>query len=141
VPGGFTNFIFFVIFCKSSGLIRVMNLKWMTSSAVAALALFSLALPSCDKKTADDLKEKAEDAKQTVEAKAKEGKEAASKQIDKVKEAAKQAQPKLEEMAGKAKDATLNAIEATKDTANSAAEKVKDAVNASPSETSPTPSP
>ena len=83
-------------------------MKWITSAAAAAMAL--LALSGCDKKTSDDLKEKAEDAKQTVEAKTKEAKEAAKKQIEKAKEAAKNAQPKLEEMADKAKDATQNAI-------------------------------
>ena len=70
-------------------------MKWITSAAAAAMAL--LALSGCDKKTSDDLKEKAEDAKQTVEAKTKEAKEAADKQIEKAK-------PKLKEFGEKAKD-------------------------------------
>ena len=69
-----------------------------------------LALAGCDKSTSDDLKQKAEEARQNVETKAKEAKEAVGQGIekakpkvdefiDKTKEAAKEAEPKLKDMA------------------------------------------
>ena len=65
---------------------------------LATVAAALLAFSACDKKTSDDLKQKAEDAKQKVETKAKEAKEAADKQFEKAK-------PKLKEFGEKAKDA------------------------------------
>ena len=50
-------------------------MKRMVFLATVTAAL--LAFSACDKKTSDDLKQKAEDAKQKVETKAKEAKEAA----------------------------------------------------------------
>ena len=75
-------------------------MKRMIFLATVAAAL--LAFSACDKKTSDDLKQKAEDAKQKVETKAKEAKEAADRQIEKAK-------PKLKELGDKAKEATKDA--------------------------------
>jgi predicted Holliday junction resolvase-like endonuclease len=111
---------------------RVPHMKRMIFLATVAGAL--LAFSACDKKTSDDLKQKAEDAKQKLETKAKEAKEAADRQIEKAK-------PKLEELGEKAKDATQDAIEKTKQAAGSAVENLKNATSASPAGASPTPAP
>lgn len=100
----------------------------------AGVALFGLAVSGCDKKTSDDLKQKAEETKQTVEKKAKEAKEAADKQFEKAK-------PKLKEFGEKPKDATQDAMQKTKEAADSAAQKLKEATNTSPQPVSPTPAP
>jgi molecular chaperone DnaK (HSP70) len=138
-------------FCRLKESTRgITQMKRMSFLATVAAAL--LAFSACDKKTSDDLKQKAEDAKQTVETKAKEAKEAADRQIekakpklkelgDKAKEATKDAQPKLEELGKKAKDATQDAIEKTKKAAGSAVENLKNATSASPAGASPTPTP
>ena len=112
----------------------IITMKRITLVALAFTALFGLAVSGCDKKTSEDLKQKAEETTQTVERKAKEAKEAADKQIEKAK-------PKLKEFGEKAKDATQDAMEKTKETANSVAEKMKDATNTSPQPLSPTPAP
>jgi SpoVK/Ycf46/Vps4 family AAA+-type ATPase len=112
----------------------ITTMKRITSVAMALTALFGLVVSGCDKKTSDDLKQKAEETKQTVESKAKEAKEAADKQFEKAK-------PKLKEFGEKAKDATQDAMEKTKEAANSAAEKLKEATNTSPQPVSPTPAP
>src|ERR1043166_1065165 len=101
----------------------ITTMKRITSVAMALTALFGLAVSGCDKKTSDDIKQKAEETKQTVERKAKEAKEAADKQIEKAK-------PKLKEFGEKAKDATQDAME-----------KLKEATNTSPQPVSPTPAP
>jgi gas vesicle protein len=102
------------------------TMKRITSVTMALTALFGLAVSGCDKKTSDDLKQKAEETKQTIENKAKEAKEAADKQIEKAK-------PKLKEFGEKAKDATQDAVEKLKE--------AKDANNTSPQPVSPTPAP
>jgi gas vesicle protein len=84
----------------------ITTMKRITSVAMALTALFGLAVSGCDKKTSEDLEQKAEETKQTVERSAKE-----------------------------AKDATQDAIEKTKEAADSAAEKLKEAVGASPTPT------
>jgi gas vesicle protein len=101
----------------------ITTMKRITSVAMALTALFGLAVSGCDKKTSDELKQKAEETKQTVERKAKEAKQAADKQIEKAK-------PKLKEFGDKAKDATQDAME-----------KLKEATNTSPQAVSPTPAP
>jgi biopolymer transport protein ExbB/TolQ len=111
---------------------RDLHMKRLIFLATVAAAL--LAFWGCDKKTSDDLKQKAEDAKQKVETKAKEAKEAADKQFEKAK-------PKLKEFGEKAKDATQDAMEKTKEAAGSAVENLKNATNASPAGGSPTPAP
>ncbi|MFL6515004.1 MAG: hypothetical protein ACJ8M1_08280 [Chthoniobacterales bacterium] len=104
---------------------------------LTALAAVLVGFCGCDKKTSEDLQQKADKAKQTIETRAKEAKQAADKQIenakpklrelsDKAKQAAKDAEPKVREFGEKAKDA-----------ADSAAEKVKEATNGSSS--TPTP--
>jgi gas vesicle protein len=112
----------------------IITMKRITSVTIALTALFGLAVSGCDKKTSDDLKQKAEETKQTVERKAKEAKEAAGKQIEKAK-------PKLKEFGEKAKDATQEAMDKTKEAADSAAQKLKEATNTSPQPVSPTPAP
>ena len=112
----------------------IITMKRITSVTIALTALFGLAVSGCDKKTSDDLKQKAEETKQTVERKAKEAKEAADKQIEKAK-------PKLKEFGEKAKDATQDAMEKTKEAADSAGEKLKEAINTSPQPVTPTPAP
>jgi gas vesicle protein len=114
------------------GAITIM--KRITSLAMAVTALIGLGLSGCDKKTSDDLKQKAQDAKETVETKAKEAKEAADKQIEKAKQ-------KMKEFGEKAKDATQDAIDKTKDAAGAAADKLKEATGRSPEPASPTPTP
>ena len=126
---------------SSNQELAITTMKQITSVAMALTALFGLAVSGCDKKTSDDLKQKAEETKRTVESKAKEAKEAAGKQIEKAKEAAKDAEPKLKEFGKKAKDATQDAIEKTKEAADSAAQKLKEATNTSPQPVSPTPAP
>src|SRR4051812_25570214 len=124
----------------------ITHMRRMIFLATVAAAL--LAFSGCDKKTSDDLKQKAGDAKQKLETKAKEAKEAADKQFekakpklkelgDKTKESTKDAQPKLQEFGEKAKDA----IEKTKQAAGSAVEDLKNATSASPAGASPTPTP
>jgi gas vesicle protein len=112
----------------------ITTMKRVTSVAMALTALFGLAVLGCDKKTSDDLKQKAEETKRTVERKAKEAQKAADKQIEKAK-------PKLREFGKKAKDATQEAMEKTEEAANSAAQKLKEATNTSPHPASPTPAP
>ena len=112
----------------------IITMKRITSVALALTALFGLAMSGCDKKTSDDLKQKAKETKKTVETKAKEAKEAADKQFEKAK-------PKLKEFGEKAKDATQDAMQKTKEAANSAAQKLKEATNNSPQPVSPTPTP
>jgi ElaB/YqjD/DUF883 family membrane-anchored ribosome-binding protein len=101
-------------------------MKRITSVAMALMALFGWVVSGCDKKTSDDLKQKAEETKQTLETKAKEAKEAADEQIEKAK-------PKLKEFGEKAKDAAQDAMEKTKEAVHSAAEKVEEATDTSPS--------
>jgi FtsZ-interacting cell division protein ZipA len=105
----------------------------LSASAVALVTLF---LSGCDKKTTDDLKRQANEAQKKIEVKAKEAKEVADQQMEQAKHAAKEAQPKVEEMAGKAKEATKDAIERTKEAADAASEKIKEAMSPTP-----TPSP
>src|ERR1043166_180694 len=112
-------------------------MKRIISRTAVAVAL--LALSGCDKKTSDDLKQKAEDAGKSI---AKDAKEAADKWIEKGKELAKKARPKLEELKDKAKEAAKDAEpqlkalgEKAKDATSSAVEKVKDAVGPSPTPT------
>ena len=123
----------------------------ITPLAAAAAAL--LALAGCDQKTSDDLKQKAEEARQTVETKAKEAKEAADRGIeqakpkveeliDKTKEAAKDAEPRLKEFGEKAKEVSQEALKQGKELTDSAAEKLKEATgDASPDPATPTPAP
>jgi uncharacterized lipoprotein YehR (DUF1307 family) len=103
-------------------------------SCLAAAAALLVTLSGCDKKTSDDLKQKAEEAKRTVEIKAREAKDAADKQYekakpklqelgDKAKEAAKDAQPKLQELGEKTKNAAQDGVEKMKH----AVEKAKNA--------------
>jgi hypothetical protein len=129
------------------------TMKRITLLAATAAALLGLA--GCDQKTSDDLKQKAEDARQTVETKAKEAKEAADRGIenakpkvneliDKTKEAAKDAEPALKEFGEKAKDVTQQAIDQGRELTNSAAEKLKEATEApspAPADAMPTPTP
>ncbi len=112
----------------------ITTMKRISWVAMVLTVLFGLAVSGCDKKTSDDLKQKAEETKQTVESKAKEAKEAADKQIEKAK-------PKLNEFGKKAKEATQDAMDKTKEAADSAAEKLKEATNTSPQPVSPTPAP
>jgi polyhydroxyalkanoate synthesis regulator phasin len=105
----------------------ITTMKRITSVAMTLTALFGLAASGCEKKTSDDLKQKAEETKQTVESKAKEAKEAADKQIEKAK-------PKIKEFDEKAKAATQDAMEKLN-------EKLKEATNTSPQPVSPTPAP
>ena len=81
----------------------ITTMKRITSVAMALTALFGLAVSGCGKKTFDDLKQKAEETKQTVESKAKEAKEAADKRIE--------ANPKLKEFVEQMKAATQDAKE------------------------------
>ena len=120
-------------FCRfKESTTGITQMKRVIFLATVAAAL--LAFSACDKKTSDDLKQKAEDAKQKVETKAKEAKEAADKQFEKAK-------PKLKEFGEKAKEATQDAMEKTKEAADSAAQKLKEATNTSPQPVSPTPAP
>ena len=88
------------------------------------LATAAFTLTACDNKTADAVKEKADDAKQAIEAKSEAAKEAATKKIDEATEAAKQAAPAaaaaVDNMGEKAKDATSDAANATKEAADKA---------------------
>jgi len=97
----------------------------------AILATAALTLTACDSKTADAVKEKADDAKQAVEAKTKEATESAAKKIEAAKDAAKAAVPAaaaaVDKMAEKAKDATADAANTTKEAADKAVDKVQDA--------------
>ena|GEM_PF-4979098 len=104
--------------------------------SLAAVLVALLALSSCDKKTSDDLKQKAEEASKSI---AKDAKEAADKGIEKGKELAKKAEPKIQELKEKAKEAAKDAEpqlkalgEKAKEATSSAVEKVKDAVGATP---------
>ena len=121
-------------------------MKRITSITPVVIALFALALWGCDKKTSDELKQKADEAKETIQTKAKEAKDFSDKQIEKAKpkleelknkakDAAKDAEPKLRELRDKAKDATQDAIDKTKDAADAAAQKLKEATQASPTPT------
>lgn len=117
-------------------------MKKTTAWTILATAAFTLT--ACDNKTADAVKEKADDAKQAVEAKSEAAKEAAAKKIDEATEAAKQAAPAaaaaVDNMGEKAKDATSDAANATKEAADKAVDKVEDAAtNAIAPSTSPTP--
>ena len=107
-------------------------MKRITSVAMALTALFGLAVSGCDKKTSDDLKQKAEETKQTVESKAKEAKEAADKEIEKAK-------PKLKEFGEKAKDATQDAMELP--ARSRSLDELMKGTNTSPQTVSPTPVP
>jgi hypothetical protein len=100
--------------------------------SLAAVVVALLAWSGCDKKTSDDLKQKAENASKSI---AKDAKEAADKGIEKGKDLAKKAEPKLEELKDKAKEAAKDAEpqlkalgEKAKDATSSAVEKVKEAV-------------
>ena len=116
-------------FCRfKESTTGITQMKRVIFLATVAAAL--LAFSACDKKTSDDLKQKAEDAKQKVETKAKEAKEAADKQFEKAK-------PKLKEFGQKANDA----MEKTKEAAGSAVENLKNATSTSPAGASPTPAP
>ena len=106
------------------------NMKKIIPLAVLAI---SLALTACGDKTADTIKEKADDAKQAVAAKADEANEAADKKIEEAKEEAKEKAPAaaaaLDTMADQAKDATQDATDATKKAAGKAVDKVQDAAS------------
>ena len=104
-------------------------MKKTTAWTILATAAFTLA--ACDNKTADAVKEKADDAKQAIEAKSEAAKEAATKKIDEATDAAKKAAPAaaaaVDNMAEKAKDATSDAANATKEAADKAVDKVEGA--------------
>ena len=121
--------LFFGAKQSNPNVIIIHIMKHITPLAV--LAAVTLALTACDTKTADAVKEKAEDAKEVVETKTEEATAAADKKIDEAKEAAKEAAPAaaaaVDSMAEKAKDATQNATDATKEAADKAVDKVKDA--------------
>ena len=123
-------------------LTRNTIMKKTTALTILATAAFTLV--ACDNKTVDAVKEKADDAKQAVEAKSEAAKEAAGKKIDEATEAAKEAAPAaaaaVDNMAEKAKDATSDAANATKEAADKAVDKVEGAAtNAIAPSTSPTP--